>query len=165
MQMQTQNLNTSEHNSKHNHRLAPGRRLLMKHMNYPNKAVALSGIFMAVILLGAILFAASSDSGGRIITEPDTFEAKLFLEQLNASKNLNLHFDNINDATVTLEASGDKIDMAYLVIYVSDKISDSDMNSISEYIQNYFDYLKKEQIAITYVDSSYKVLKSVCSAP
>lgn len=137
----------------------------MKHMNYPNKAVALSGIFMAVILLGAILFAASSDSGGRIITEPDTFEAKLFLEQLNARKNLNLHFDNINDATVTLEASGDKIDMAYLVIYVSDKISDSDMNSISEYIQNYFDYLKKEQIAITYVDSSYKVLKSVCSAP
>lgn len=137
----------------------------MKHMNYPNKAVALSGIFMAVILLGAILFAASSDSGSRIITEPDTFEAKLFLEQQNARKNLNLHFDNINDATVTLEASGDEIDMAYLVIYVSDKISDSDMNSISEYIQNYFDYLKKEQIAITYVDSSYRVLKSVCSAP
>lgn len=137
----------------------------MKHMNYPNKAVALSGIFMAVILLGAILFAASSDSGGRIITEPDTFEAKLFLEQQNARKNLNLHFDNIHDATVTLEASGDEIDMAYLVIYVSDKISDSDMNSISEYIQNYFDYLKKEQIAITYVDSSYRVLKSVCSAP
>lgn len=137
----------------------------MKHMNYPNKAVALSGIFMAVILLGAILFAASGDSGGHIITEPETFEAKLIVEQQNARKNLNLHFDNINDATVTLEASDDEIDMAYILIHASDKISDSDMNSISEYIQNYFDYLKKEQIAITYVDSSYRVLKSVCSAP
>lgn len=137
----------------------------MKHMNYPNKAVALSGISMAVILLGAILFAASGDSGGHIITEPETFEAKLIVEQQNARKNLNLHFDNINDATVTLEASDDEINMAYILIHASDKISDSDMNSISEYIQNYFDYLKKEQIAITYVDSSYRVLKSVCSAP
>lgn len=130
----------------------------MRHVNLSKKAAVLSGLLLVIILCGAIYFAASSGKGNNIMTESVTLKNKLQLEQL-ITENL-LDFDNVNNAMVHLETSDNKIDMAYIFIIASGEISDSEMNNISESIQNYFDSLQKDQIAITYVDSSYRVLGS-----
>lgn len=131
----------------------------MKHMDLSKKTAVLAGLLFAVILCGAMFFAAFSERGNHIITKPATFEDRLILEQSKVRKNLCDSFECVNDAMVSFEATGSEISMAYIFIIASEEISDSDMNHITEYIQNYFEALPREQIGITYVDPSYKVLK------
>lgn len=138
---------------------------MMKHMDLPKKTAILSSLLLVVILCGAMFFVASSEKGKSIITKPLTLKDKLTLEQLKAREDLLYTFDTVNDVMVQLETSNNEMSMAYIFIIASEEISDSEMNNISEYIWNYFDDLQKEQIAITYVDSTFKVLKSVYSEP
>lgn len=138
---------------------------MMKHMDLPKKTAILISLLLVVILCGAMFFVASGEKGGDIITNPITLKDKLTLEQWKVRDSLVDNFDHVNDAMVQLETSDNEISMAYIFIIASEEISDPEMNNISEYIQNYFDGLPKEQIAITYVDSSYRVLQSVYFEP
>lgn len=129
----------------------------MKQNHFTKKVAVLSGLFTVVILCGMLLFAASTGRNSNLIPEPKTPEEQLHLEQLDARDAL-LQFENVNDAIISNDISS-----TYVFVMVSEEIQDSEINNITEYIQNNLDYFENGQIMITYVDPSFRPLKEVYS--
>lgn len=132
----------------------------MNQINFTKKAVVLSVLFTVVILCGMMLFAASTSSGN-LIPQTRTPEGQLQSEQLEAKEELLNKFGNINEAIVSFEIPDDGISMTYVFILAAEKIKESEINDITDYIREYLDFFNNEEIFITYIDPSYRVLKEI----
>ena len=62
---------------------------------------------------------------------------------------------------MSFEIPDDGISMTYVFILAAEKIKESEINDITDYIREYLDFFNNEEIFITYIDPSYRVLKEI----
>lgn len=128
---------------------------LSKHMSMPKKVFTLTVFLFFIILCGTIFFTAMNKSANAVHEEPD-FENVCIKESIEFRNQLS-HLDKVDDALVFIEPLNNEINRVYITVRVKDDINNSDIDNISNYIGNYFEGLNKEQLVISYVDSSYNI--------
>ncbi len=126
-----------------------------KEYEYAKKVFTLTGILIFIALCGTIFFTAMNRTANTVQEEPDfknvcIKESTEFRDQLS-------HLDKVDDAQVFIEPLNNEINRVYVTVQVKDDINNSDIDNISNYIGNYFGELNKEQLVISYVDSSYNI--------
>ena len=131
-----------------------GRRL-SKQMSMQKKVFTLTAFLILIVLCGTIFFTAMNKYANTAHEEPD-FENVCIKESVEFGNQLS-HLDKVDDALVFIEPLNNEINRVYINVQVKDDINNSDIDNISNYIENYFEELNKEQLIISYIDSSYNI--------
>lgn len=123
------------------------------------KAFILTLFLIVIILCGAILFTVMNKSANTVHREVD-FDTLCKLESIEFADQLS-HLDKVDRALVHIEPLHNEIDRVYITVQINDEINHSEIDNISNYIGSYFEELDKDQILISYLDSSYNLRYSV----